>query len=371
MDSIGKSDETRTIRIRALSKLKRIPLPVFLVIILATAAVIAGVVVLVVFPDFSISADPIMVAANNDYSIGGMTIVHITSLRSFSGVVTLDILRSPTVNAWFSYPGCSPNCTSTTTLLGHSSDIPLEVSTQSPLDSTLGIKAGSGFISHTLSLPIVAREIRITLQHPNATIQQNGSVSSTVTITSLNGASGNASLTSSLTSYCRDCGVVGRIVTPQSVLLLPNTSDSVNLTVFTAAFTVPITYNVTFIASLCCSTYYRWTKYYAVTVVYAPESISLASYQFNSNTTATLNITNNLGLDDQLYSYQLTNATGNVYNYGYDCYPGSCFGPILGASATTPIILNTYGGFLFRPGQTYTLTFTTTRNNRFPVMITR
>src|SRR5260370_25311818 len=151
---------------RAFSRLKRIPLPVFLVIILATAAVIAGVVVLEVFPDFSISADPIMVAANNDYSIGGTTMVHITSLRSFSGVVTLDILHSPTVTAWFSYPACSSNCTSPTPLLGHSSDIPLEVSTQSPLDSTLGIKAGSGFISHTLSLSVVAGDIQTTLQHP-------------------------------------------------------------------------------------------------------------------------------------------------------------------------------------------------------------
>lgn len=274
MDSMGKSDESRMVRTRAFSRVKRIPLPLFLVIILATGVVIAGVVVLVVLPDFSTSAHPM---------------------------------------------------------------------------------------------------IQISLQHPNATIQQNGSVSTTVTITSLNGASGNASLSASLVSVCRGCLPVGTVVNPQSVLLLPNTSHNVNLTVSAAAFTNPITYNVTFTASLCCSTNYHLSKYYAVTVVYAPESISLASYQFNSNTTATLNITNHLGVDDQLSYYQITNATGyDVYNSDYNCYfAGYCSGPILTANATTLIILNTYGGLLFRPGQTYTLTYTTTRNNSFPMMITR
>lgn len=380
--------------------LKR-PVPVWLFItgLIFVSSVTAGVLVLPRFlvprADFAVYVSPSSATVRPDPSLnsplfGGAnaseSLVEVKSLNGFKGSVSLSV-TSPS--------GVQARLEENTILLGSDAAMfGLNVTTRMVVaTTTLGnysvtVVATSGSLSHSSILAVASQDIGIRINPTSISIAQGSSTVSTIAISSLNGFTGNLSLTATPLFiepdplyYAR--GQVNASLSTPGVLISPSSSSNVLVRITAGDFARPTSYNFS-IATV--SGRFTLNQRISVSVTLAPELPPiLVRYSFNSNTNATLVLRNQGPAAIQISSYNVTDSAGNSVNACLRLYPRQmvlCYASVIidagGTSALNVITnpqcdrCNLHGSpFSFQMGQSYTVTVTTTRQNTFTFRITR
>jgi hypothetical protein len=239
------------------------------------------------------------------------------------------------------------------------------------------LTSSGGTRSHTLTIAVtVGPEDFTLLANPSPMIAVQGSFNtSTITVTSEGGFSGNVSLT--VTAPLNIIGVAGG---PSPVHLVAGGVATSTVTVEPSSLTTPGTYNITVTGTSGILTH---TIDIIVTVKTSSigtgtESMSLDSYSYGSNTNATLHLRNYGTVNTTLVSYYVKDASGDTWDLL--SWNGPTIDPsqvgtvniLIGTSCPSCTYTGTAGAFTqFSPGYSYTITVITARNNQFTYTITR
>lgn len=176
-----------------------------LIVVIAISSIASLIAIsLLTKPDFSLvaSPNPLLVRAGlypSEVNSGTQfTTVTASSLRSFSGTVTLRTLAPSGVSAHLDGPNLTPQ---DKILLGASGNLSLWIGAASTGNYTVRIVATSGTLSHTVDLRVVVENLTITLNPTSVNLTHGTSTSVQVTLSSINGLSGNLSMGSQTYYY--------------------------------------------------------------------------------------------------------------------------------------------------------------------------
>ncbi len=296
--------------------------------------------------------------------------VTVTSISGFTGTVTLSL----------SYPGTSLTASVTPTSL----TVPLNGAAKSTLSLTAPTTIGNYSIlvtgvstSHSrttyssaeLTVQVVSSQDFAITSSPNTVTSPMGSTNTTtITVTSVNGYTGTVSLT--VTTPFGFITVTGG----QNPLTVSSGGSASTTLAITTSKSTPIgNYTLTVTGSSGSRTH---TTTITLTVVdpnpVIVEGLSLNSYTFNNATYLTLNLQNIGNGTITLTSYIVRDSSGDAWTLTN--YAGPTIG--VGQSGAASVFIGSscpncgYTGitglfFQFQPGQTYTVTVTTTRGNQF------
>jgi hypothetical protein len=310
-----------------------------------------------------------------------MTMVANTSVTSSIGVTSINGFTG-TVGLSLSFLGAK--------LVASISPTSVTVPANSVAHSTLSVAAGNTLGSYTiiflgvssdhgkttyssaeLTVQVVSSQDYSITASPNTINSPTGSTNTTViTITSINGYTGNVSLT-----FTAPFGYFTLTGGANPLRIVSGGAASTSLTITTSTSTIQGTYTITVTGTDGSKTH---TATILVTVVdptpppFINEGLKLNSYTFNNGTMLTLALQNTGNGSITITSYVIRDSSGDAWsqtNYS---------GPSIAVnSAGTAIILIgsscpscTYTGitglfFTFQHGQSYTVTVTTARNNQF------
>ncbi len=206
--------------------------------------------------------------------------------------------------------------------------------------------------------------------NPNLLTIVAGSANSTsIILESLNGFSGTVSLAAT-TPF----GFIGAMGGQNPVSLSPGGTGSSTLLISTTTDTVPGTYNLTVTGT---SGERSHTSVITVNILRpASEALVLVSFQLNSATNLTLTIQNTGNVPATLQQYSVRDSTGGTWtlaNWAGPVIAPNSVAPaniLIGASCSQCVYTGLFGFLGFIPGQTYTITVATTRNNQFVFTVT-
>ncbi len=346
---------------QVLRKLRR-PLPVWalLVAILVTASAAAGSYLVFTQlgskPDFNMRANPpsvpVLVFPNE-----AVFKINVSSLNTFSGVVTLDSKPPPGVNATV-----STQVGNRVVFLGKSDTATVTAFAKAVGNYTIRVTGTSGTISHSIDLSLVVQSISMSF-NPNPAVVFRYPANATITVTGQNGFSGNVSMLTSdyypgyYTSPFPNPVYVprgGMATTKISISDLPNSVPGrLHSYATTPQMLTPVYFGNGYYSmqaqsiDLCCLQ------------VEGNESIALANYSFTSSTNVTLNLMNNSDFSASLLSYSVSDGTGDSYIMNYTVQPSiNCcsmtpLAIVIGTSCPSCSLTGT--AFAFTKGHSYTI----------------
>lgn len=356
--------------------------PLLMVLTAATGAVAGGTMINSHVNSTSIASFLVTLSPTSlEIGQGGTstTTVTVTSINGFTGTVALSLF----------YPGTRFNASLSPT----SVNVPANGNAKSTLtviapntigDYTVivtGLASSHGktsWASSVLTVEVVSKTDFTITASPSIISGLVGSFNTTsITVTSINGFTGNVSLT--VTAPFGYITVTGG----QNPLTLSSGGSATSiLTITTSALnTLPGTYTVLVTGT---SSQHTHTTTISLTV-YDPtppprvlESLLLNSYTFNNGTALTLNLQNTGNTTITLQSYIVKDSAGNAWSLttwaGPTLAPGTSSNALIliGISCPGCIYTGIAGLFFqFNAGQTYTVEVTTTNNNQFSFTVTR
>jgi hypothetical protein len=185
--------------------------------------------------------------------------------------------------------------------------------------------------------------------------------STTVTLTSRNGISGNLNLSATW-------GRLNPVVSPTTVYLPPGGIATATVTLSYAIYNGPIEFNV-LVPGL-------GTKGFLLDVM-TNSSLALQSYSFASATNATMTLYNFQGFLIRPLSYVVADGVGDQYTLNYSsmgpncCASGSVTALQVLIGANCPSCTLKGAAFMFTTGNSYTVTLLTSPNYQFIYTIRR
>ncbi len=191
--------------------------------------------------------------------------------------------------------------------------------------------------------------------NPNPVSLFHTPASTTVTLTSRNGISGNLNLSATW-------GRLTPVVSPTTVYLPAGGSATVTVTLNYAIYNGPVEFNV-LVQGL-------GAKGYLLDVI-TNSSLPLQSYSFASATNTTLTLNNQEGFLIRPSSYAVADGAGDEYILNYSSTGPNCCGAyvvnsmevLIGASCPSCSLKGT--AFTFTTGNSYTVTLLTSPNYEF------
>ena len=301
--------------------------------------------------------------------------ITITSINSFSGTVTLSLYFPGTIfTASISPTSVSvpSNSIAESTLSVTAPDTPGSYTVV-----VIGVSSSHGKTSYSSSMLTVqvasSQDFTIT-STPNSITTTNGATNTTtITVTSMNGYAGNVSLT--VTAPFGYITVTGG---QNSLMIVPGGVASSTLEITTSTNTAGGNYSIIITGSDGSRSHSTTILLQVVDPVpVIIESLVLNSYHFNNSTSLTLYLQNTGNGTITLQSYVIRDSSGNAWSLTSWAAPaievngvGSA-NILIGSSCPGCIYSGIAGLFLqFQPGQTYTVTVTTSRDNQFTFTVT-
>ena len=301
--------------------------------------------------------------------------ITITSINSFSGTVTLSLY----------FPGT----TFTASISPTSVSVPSNSIAKSALSITapntpgsysvvvIGVSSNHGKTSYSSSMLTVqvvsSQDFTITSMPTRITTTTGATNTTTITVTSINGYTGNVSLT--VTAPFGYITVTGG---QNPLVIASGGAASSTLAITTSTNTAEGNYSIIITGSDGSRSHSTTITLKVVDPVpVITESLFLNSYHFNNSTSLTLFLQNTGNGTITLQSYVIRDSSGNAWSLTSWTGPtievngiGSA-NILIGSSCPGCIYSGITGLFLqFQQGQTYMVTVTTDRNNQFSFTVT-
>jgi hypothetical protein len=320
--------------------------------------------------DFSLTSNSNSVVVQQGYT--GTVSLTIASLNHFSGDVSIAATITTSANA----PVVKTSQSSVKLTPDATASISVSVATTS--STTLGnynitVQGKTATLSHSITVsakitsppPPPTPDFDLSSNPYSLTTIQGGSLSATLTISSILGYSGNVALTAAI--------FPSGINTPKVSLNLTSLglpAGGVNSTnYFVNAFNSTAGSYVIIISGISGSLTHTLQVSLLLNPVSGHESLNLEFFTFNSPTMATLNLRNTGTVTTSLVSYFVTDAGGDKYTL--TSWNGPTMSPnqlgtatiLIGASCSGCVLSGS--PFTFTAGNTYTITVITRYNNQF------
>ena len=308
-----------------------------------------------------------------DQGGSGSTTVTVTSLNGFSGAVALSVYYTgQQFNASLSSQSlnvpANGNAKSTLTLIAPSTvgNYTLVVIGQSTSHGK------TSYAYSTLTLQVSSSLDFAIVAVPSSITSFAGSTDTgTVTVTSLNGFTGDVSL-----GVTAPFGFITVTGGESPLTVSPGNPASSTLTIMTSlALTMPGTYNILVTGRSGSHTHATSISITVLDPVPPPnaiESLTLDGYTFGNGTSLTLALRNTGNDSVTLQSYNVRDSAGNSWSLTNWAGPtiaakdGATTLVLIGSSCPSCIYNGITGSFFqFQHGQTYTVTVFTARNNQF------
>jgi hypothetical protein len=320
--------------------------------------------------DFSISSGSNSIVVQQGYT--GTVSITLASLNHFSG----DVSITATITTSANLPVVKASQSSAKLTPDETTSLSVSVSTTS--STTLGnynitVQGKTGTISHSITVsakiasppPPPTPDFDLSSNPYSLTTTQGGSLSAMLTISSILSYSGNVALTANTFPSGINTPTVSLNLT--SLRLPAGGTNSTNY--FVNAFNSTAESYLIIITGVSGSLTHTLQVALLVTLVSAHESLNLEFFNFNSNTSATLNLRNTGSVTTSLVSYLVTDAGGDKYTLTN--WNGPVISPnglgiatiLIGASCTGCMLSGS--PFVFTAGNTYTITIVTGYGNRF------
>jgi hypothetical protein len=342
---------------RLLERLKK-PVPVWLllVLILVVASAIAGALVAVSIltrPDFRMKPDVSSLTTLVSPAETSLKI-NVSSINGFAGIVTLST-KTPGCISTVIYTGNS----TPVILLGTSGIATIFVYSTNTGNFTMSVTGTSGQISHTFSLSLIVQGIGFSA-NPDPLSMLHSPGTSTITLTSQNGLSGDLNLSATLGRFTAQ-------VFPTTVYLPEGGNAKATVTLYTDVYSGGAV--IEFVAQVPELGQVGFNLN-----IISDSSLYLASYSFVSSTNATLELNNSESYTITPLSYSVSDAAGDEYIFNYssfapNCCPGAPGGVVspllLLIGASCPNCSLNGAPFAFSSGKSYTVTLTTTPGYEF------
>ncbi len=301
--------------------------------------------------------------------------ITITSINGFSGTVTLSLY----------FPGTTftASISPTSVSLASNSMAESTLSVTAP-DTTgtytvvvIGVASTHGKTSYSSSMLTVqvvsSQDFTITSMPTSITTTTGATNTTTITVTSINGYTGNVSL-----AVTAPFGYISVTGGQNPLMIVPGGAASSTLEITTSTNTAEGNYSIVITGS-------DGSRSHSTTIllkVVDPipviiESLFLNSYHFNNSASLTLYLQNTGNGTITLQSYVIRDSSGNAWSLTSWTGPsievngvGSA-NILIGSSCPGCIYSGITGLFLqFQQGQTYTVTVTTARDNQFTFTVT-
>jgi len=318
--------------------------------------------------DFSLFTSPssIVTGQNSTRSFGVIGL----SLNLFAGNVSISTSNIPSGVA-VQFLGPSPPTLhvpsgGNATILGV-----LNVAINSvPGNYSINVTGTSGNLIHTAVLLLtitstVGPNFSIKISPTILTLAQGSAGSFNITVTSIGNFSGQVQISDGIVPSVPAGVTFG--VSPATLFLAPGGTASTAMKIFTNATATVGTYNVT-IGGFSGSLIHQLFGSLVITRA-GFESLALINYTFNSTTAVTLNLENMGNLSISFVAYYVKDASGNQYALtawsGPTISPHTSFPTLILIGSSCPSCLIIGSAFTFTPGNAYTVTLVTSRNNQF------
>ena len=319
---------------------------------------------------FLITAGPATITIPQGGS--GTTTVAVTSINSFTGTVTLSTLfTNGSLPAVFSNNPLSVSRNGIARSILNIT-VPLTTARSGYGIIVSGSTAGSKKVSSTLiSVEVVPKADFSIYAYPYRVVDMVGSRNSTtIILTSLNRFNGTVNLSATI-----PFGFLGVMGGTSPISLTSGKTVTTTLQVYTTTAAVPGLYNITVTGTGGQQSH----SCIIMVIVGDPiaESITLTGFTFVSPTNLTLNLRNTGNSTVTLVGYSVKDFAGDAWTL--TGWQGPIVTPVSVAPATILIgascpsctytwVLGLYQQFI--PGQTYTITLTTSRGNQFQFSVT-
>ena len=347
----------------------------FLMVLTAAVGTVSGGVILSSYSNkdpgtFLLSLNPSIISIiENASSTSSITI---TSVNGFTGTVTLSL----------SYLGtritASVSPTSVTVAANGVAKSTLTVTAPStPGNYTIVVTGIASIHSRTTYSSAMLRvqvetsqDFTIVSSPGTITVTTGSTNTTTITMTSVNGYSGNVSLTAIV-----PFGYITVTGGQNPLRMISGGAVSTSLTITTSTITVPGTYTITVTGTSGSRSHSTSVTVIVVDPTPPPvivENLSMIGKTFNNGTSLTLTLQNTGNGTVALQSYVIRDTSGDAWsltNWAGPTIQVNSAGSaniLIGSSCPSCIYIGITGLFFqFIHGQTYTITVTTTRNSQF------
>jgi len=320
--------------------------------------------------DFSLSSDSNSVIIQQGYSRS--VSITMASLNHLSGDVSVTAAITTSANP----PVVTTSQSSVKLTPGEPASFSVTIVTTS--STTLGnysltVQGKANAVSHSITVsaridpppPPPIPDFALSSNLSSLTTTQGGSLSAALTVSSILSYSGNVALTVNIFPSGINTPSVSLNLT--SLRLPAGGTNSTNY--FVNAFNSTAGSYVIMITGVSGPLSHNVQVSLSVTPVSGYESLNLEYFNFNSPTSATLNLRNTGTVTTSLVSYFVTDASGDKYTLS------NWSGPVIAPNAvgTANILIGASCGscvlsgspFTFTDGNTYTITLVTGYNNQF------
>jgi hypothetical protein len=190
--------------------------------------------------DFAVTASPSSVTVNRG-QLGSSTIT-VASVNGFSGTIALTASAAPA--------GLTCTLTPSSVFLGTSLTSQLSCSSATSGSFTVLVTAASGSLTHTVTLNYAIADIQVSTPTPTITVAENATGFVSVTISSVSGFSGSASLTLSVTTNVPPSAQPHFSLNQNTVTLTAGSSSPVLLNITVGPRAAPGTYAIVVTATI-------------------------------------------------------------------------------------------------------------------------
>jgi len=320
--------------------------------------------------DFSLSSNSNFVVVQQGYT--GTVSITIASLNHFSGDVSIAATIATSANA----PVVKTSQSSVKLTPDSTASISVTVATTSSTTQgnyNITVQGKKDTLSHSITVsakiasppPPPTPDFDLSSNPYSLTTTPGGTLSATLTISSILSYSGNVALTANIFPPGTNSPRVFLNLT--SLRLPAGGSNSTNY--FVNAFNSTAGSYVIIVTGVSGSLSHTLQVSLLVNPVSAYESLNLEFFTFNSPTMATLNLRNTGTVTTSLVSYFVTDASGDKYTLSN--WNGPVISPnqlgmatiLIGPSCSGCVLSG--APFTFTAGNTYTITVVTRYNNQF------
>jgi len=358
-------------------------LKALLMVLTATVGTVAGGTVLSSYvnggkagPSFLLTANPTTLTLEQGTSLSST--INVISINGFSGTVSLSVFfagsKLPASLSPISVivpANGTAKSTLTVTATSNVGDFDVVV---------IGIASSHGktnYASTEVSIRVLSNQDFTITSSPSSIVNIFGmSNTTTISVTSMNGYTGTVGLT-----FTAPFGYI-TVTGSQNSLTLSSGGTAVSTLNITTSLTTTLgTYNITVTGTDGSRTHSTVISLTVVDPIIPPpviESLSLTGYQFINGTSLSLILQDTGNSSVTIQSYVVRDSSGDTWslsNFAGPVITPNGFGTaiiLIGANCPGCV----YGGipglfFQFTPGQSYSVTVTTTRNNQFTFTVTR
>jgi len=348
------------------------------VAVLVTASTVSGAILLPKIlgyqPDFVIHSNPQSKVILTGPGNGGSVNITFNAVNNFAGVLSTTV-RSPLgVTASLSGPDTD------NFPLAHQQTFLLNLIALNPGNYTVAVAGSSGSLSHSINVLVIAQALSLDFRQGDLTLSPGSNGNETIGMASLNGLSGNLSLTATVPSTFNPNTVSatavpsalhldsGRIVQSTVIVVVGVDQACGYQCIYAQDTNVQISVGVAGITGSFSGTFR----------ILINESLTKTSVMFPSDTRANLTVMNVGPSTVTLFNYTVTNPVGSQYVFPYRLQsldsgiaPGfpSTMTILIGSSCSGCSIRGT--AYAFVTGQTYVIAIESARGNTFSFTVTR